>query len=145
MQPGTYAFRMNLAVGTTQRVNIPIDVVVQPLKPRKTKLPILFEAKSAGDFTNTNKRRKEEATKVHQLRAAYGSSIQFMLFVCGYFGRRMSSSRAAVLGLILVPGVSFEGAVAKSRSASACRSACRSPGSLSQLVFAQMPTPRLAA
>lgn len=86
MPPGTYAFRMNLVVGRTQRVNIPVDVVVQPLKPRKPRLPILIEAKSAGDFTNTNKRRKEEATKVHQLRAAYGESIQFFLFLCGYFG-----------------------------------------------------------
>lgn len=86
MEPGTYAFRMNLVVGSVQRVNIPIDVVVQPLKPKKGQLPILIEAKSAGDFTNTNKRRKEEATKVHQLRATYGQSVQFLLFLCGYFG-----------------------------------------------------------
>ena len=32
-------------------------------------LPLLFEAKSAGDFTNTNKRRKEEATKWHNSAA----------------------------------------------------------------------------
>lgn len=86
MQPGTYAFRMNLVVGRTQRVNIPVDVVVQPHKPKKGRIPILIEAKSAGDFTNTNKRRKEEATKVHQLRAAYGESVKFVLFLCGYFG-----------------------------------------------------------
>lgn len=86
MPPGTYAFRLNVSVGRTQRVNIPIDIVVQPLRPRKTRLPVLIEAKSAGDFTNTNKRRKEEATKVHQLREALGPSTQFLLFLCGYFG-----------------------------------------------------------
>lgn len=86
MEPGTYAFRMNLVVGSIQRVNIPVDIVVQPLKPKRGRLPILIEAKSAGDFTNTNKRRKEEATKVHQLRATYGQSVQFLLFLCGYFG-----------------------------------------------------------
>lgn len=86
MEPGTYSFRMNLVVGGIKRVNIPVDVVIQPIKPRKDKLPILIEAKSAGDFTNTNKRRKEEATKVHQLRSTYGKSIQFLLFLCGYFG-----------------------------------------------------------
>ena len=86
MEPGTYAFRMNLAVGKIKKVNIPVDVVIQPLKPKKGSLPILIEAKSAGDFTNTNKRRKEEATKVHQLKAAYGKSVQFILFLCGYFG-----------------------------------------------------------
>jgi hypothetical protein len=63
MEAGTYAFRMNLIVGKSVKVNIPVDVVIQPKKPRKDRLPILIEAKSAGDFTNTNKRRKEEATK----------------------------------------------------------------------------------
>ena len=86
MEPATYTFRMNLPVGKTRKINIPIDVVVQPRRLRKDHLPILIEAKSAGDFTNTNKRRKEEATKVHQLQAAYGPSVQFILFLCGYFG-----------------------------------------------------------
>jgi hypothetical protein len=61
-------------------------VAIQPLKLRKRGLPILIEAKSAGDFTNTNKRRKEEATKVHQLKATFGEGVCFMLFLCGYFG-----------------------------------------------------------
>ena len=86
MPAGTYAFRLNIAVGRTRRVNIPIDVVIQPLHPAKSRLPILIEAKSAGDFTNTNKRRKEEATKVHQLRDELGHSARFLLFLCGYFG-----------------------------------------------------------
>ena len=86
MEPGTYAYRMNLRVGKSLKVNIPIDVVVQPKKPRKDRLPILIECKSAGDFTNTNKRRKEEATKVHQLQAAYGAAVLYVLFLCGYFG-----------------------------------------------------------
>ena len=86
MEPATYSFRMNLAVGKTVKVNIPADVVIQPKRPRKDRLPILIEAKSAGDFTNTNKRRKEEATKVRQLQATYGESVRYVLFLCGYFG-----------------------------------------------------------
>ncbi len=86
MEPGTYTFRMNLAVGKALKVNIPIDVVIQPKKLRRDRLPILVEAKSAGDFTNTNKRRKEEATKIHQLQATYGATVAFVLFLCGYFG-----------------------------------------------------------
>src|SRR5262245_39883571 len=86
MEPGTYTLRMNLAVGKTHKVKIPIDVVIQPKKPRKDRQPILIEAKSAGDFTNTNKRRKEEATKMHQLQATYGTAVVFVLFLCGYFG-----------------------------------------------------------
>jgi hypothetical protein len=86
MEPGTYSVRMNLAVGKTHKVNVPIDMVVMPKKTRGDGLPVLIEAKSAGDFTNTNKRRKEEATKIHQLRAAYGKTTAFILFLCGYFG-----------------------------------------------------------
>jgi hypothetical protein len=86
MRAGTYSFRMNIEVGKTLKVNIPVDVVVQPLKVRKRDLPILIEAKSAGDFTNTNKRRKEEATKIHQLKATFGERVRFVLFLCGYFG-----------------------------------------------------------
>ena len=47
--------------------------------------PLMFEAKSAGDFTNTNKRRKEEAVKMAQLRSTYGDKVRFNLFLCGYF------------------------------------------------------------
>ena len=86
MEAGTYGFRMNLAVGQSVKVNIPIDVVIQPRKLRKDRLPVLLEAKSAGDFTNTNKRRKEEATKIHQLQATNGKDVRFILFLCGYFG-----------------------------------------------------------
>ena len=56
-----------------------------PLSARHGDLPILIEAKSAGDFTNTNKRRKEEAQKISQLRATYGKDTRFNLFLCGYF------------------------------------------------------------
>ncbi|MGD0695611.1 MAG: XamI family restriction endonuclease [Terriglobia bacterium] len=86
MEPGTYAFRMSLAVGKALKVNTPVDVVIQPKGLRKDRLPILIEAKSAGDFTNTNKRRKEEATKIHQLQATFGPTVTFVLFLCGYFG-----------------------------------------------------------
>ena len=78
MEAGTYSFRTNLVVGQTVKVNIPIDVVIQPRKLRKHRLPILIEAKSAGDFTNTNKRRKEAATKIHQLHATHGQDVCFV-------------------------------------------------------------------
>jgi hypothetical protein len=85
LPPATYAFRLNVPVKLERRdkqVNIPIDVAV---KPKTGKLPLLIEAKSAGDFTNTNKRRKEEAAKMTQLRSAYGRNVRFILFLCGYF------------------------------------------------------------
>lgn len=85
MQPGTFAFRVNVIVGEERLVNIPVDVIVQPHQPSPNSLPILIEAKSAGDFTNTNKRRKEEGMKINQLRRRYGDAIKYILFLCGYF------------------------------------------------------------
>jgi hypothetical protein len=85
MEPGTFSFRMNVVVGEAHKVNIPVDVVVQPIKPTADSLPVLIEAKSAGDFTNVNKRRKEEATKIRQIRSTYGESARFVLFLRGYF------------------------------------------------------------
>lgn len=86
MEAGTFAFRVNLGVGKAHKVNIPIDVVIQPKAAKRGRMPVLIEAKSAGDFTNTNKRRKEEATKIRQLKAAFGANVRFVLFLCGYFG-----------------------------------------------------------
>lgn len=84
-EPGTYALRMIVIAGDARPVNIPIDVVMQPKDLRQSRLPILIEAKSAGDFTNVNKRRKEEAAKAHQLKARLGTSVEYVLFLCGYF------------------------------------------------------------
>lgn len=88
MPPGTYSFRMNVSVGGEnggKTVNIPVDAVIMRRNALKGEFPLLVEAKSAGDFTNTNKRRKEEAQKFNQLRQAYGQDVEFMLFLCGYF------------------------------------------------------------
>ena len=84
MPVGTYSRRMNVPVqqkGRDRTVNIPVDVVIKPKDVASDDFPVLVEAKSAGDFTNTNKRRKEEATKVNQLRYTYGDQIQFILFL----------------------------------------------------------------
>lgn len=86
--PGTFAFRYNVAIqqeGRTRATNVPIDAVIMPVNATRDSLPILIEAKSAGDYTNPNKRRKEEATKIKQLRDTYGAEIRFVLFLCGYF------------------------------------------------------------
>jgi type II restriction enzyme len=63
--------------GGVRTVNIPVDAVVMPQGARAGDLPLFFEAKSAGDFTNTNKRRKEEAVKMAQLRGTYGAAVRF--------------------------------------------------------------------
>ncbi|MFN4343110.1 MAG: XamI family restriction endonuclease [Azonexus sp.] len=88
MPAGTFSFRLNVPVkleGGVQSVNIPIDAVIMPKTAKAKDMPLFFEAKSAGDFTNTNKRRKEEAVKMAQLRSTYGDAVRFNLFLCGYF------------------------------------------------------------
>ena len=94
---GTYSFRMNVIVRQIEEdeldegeienkiVNMPIDCIIMRKNARAGELPILIECKSAGDFANTNKRRKEEPTKIRQLRNTYGKKVKLYLFLCGYF------------------------------------------------------------
>ncbi|HEY1354259.1 MAG TPA: XamI family restriction endonuclease [Ktedonobacteraceae bacterium] len=87
MKPGTFSFRLNVPVtqeSKEKKINMPIDAVIMPKTSEIGKFPLLIEAKSAGDFTNTNKRRKEEATKFRQLCNEYGE-VTFVLLLCGYF------------------------------------------------------------
>lgn len=87
MLPGTFSFRLNVPVmrDDGKQINMPIDTVIMPRHAKIGDFPLLVEAKSAGDYTNTNKRRKEEATKFRQLRNEYGEDIHFILLLCGYF------------------------------------------------------------
>ena len=87
MRPGTFAYHLNVPVklGRRQSVKIPVDVAIMRKNAKAGDLPLLVERKSAGDFTNTNKRRKEEAAKHEQLKATYGGAVEFVLFLCGYF------------------------------------------------------------
>ncbi len=89
MECGTFTFRHNVKVQNSKTegktVKIPVDAVIQPKAVILPHLPVLIEAKSAGDFTNVNKRRKEEGKKMSQLKASYGEQVVFILFLCGYF------------------------------------------------------------
>jgi hypothetical protein len=104
MEPGSFCFRLNVLVTPSKteakNVKIPVDAVIQPKKAKLPHLPVLVEAKSAGDFTNVNTRRKEEATKINQLKATYGEQVVFVLFLCGYFD-------AAYLGYEAAEGIDW--------------------------------------
>ncbi len=82
---GTYGKRINVPVKNTQgrETNIPVDIIVRN-KDNKY-VPLLIELKSAGDFTNVNKRRKEEGFKMSLLKQTYGDNFNYILFLCGYF------------------------------------------------------------
>jgi hypothetical protein len=86
MAPGTFTFHYSVSTGGGKhKVAVSVDAMIQPRQPRPDGLPILVEAKSAGDFTNTNKRRKEESKKFSQLKATLGESVCYIVFLCGYF------------------------------------------------------------
>lgn len=87
MEQGTYSYHLNVPAKIRRKkiVNMPIDVVIKRKGVDGEELPVLIECKSAGDFTNTNKRRKEEAKKIEQLKDTYGKDVEFVLFLCGYF------------------------------------------------------------
>jgi hypothetical protein len=87
MPAGTFSFGRNVEVVRSdgEPQNLPVDCVVAPLDHD---LPLAcIELKSAGDFTNVNKRRKEESDKHDALERAHGESAVFLLQLFGYFGR----------------------------------------------------------
>jgi len=104
MEPGTFTFRLNVNVKSPKAdakdIKIPVDAVIQPKSVELPHMPLLIEAKSAGDFTNVNKRRKEEAIKITQLKSTYGEQVVFVLFLCGYFD-------AAYLGYEAAEGIDW--------------------------------------
>lgn len=86
MLPGTFGFGRNVRVvrADGQPQNLPVDCVVAP---SSKKLPLAcVELKSAGDFANVNKRRKEESDKHEALKRAHGDAVVFLLQLFGYFG-----------------------------------------------------------
>ncbi|MCD8208679.1 MAG: XamI family restriction endonuclease [Bacteroidales bacterium] len=95
MSPGTYSLHTNIPVNVSnvskseekdrKVFNVSVDIAVMPFSAKVGRLPLLLELKSAGDFTNVNKRRKEEATKMTQLTNKYGDGVVYFLFLCGYF------------------------------------------------------------
>lgn len=95
MAPGVFGFGRNVRVvredGEPQ--NLPVDCVVSPLD---AELPLAcVELKSAGDFTNVNKRRKEESDKHDALKRAHGEHAVFLLQLFGYFGHSYLGFEAA--------------------------------------------------
>jgi type II restriction enzyme len=83
---GTFGFGRNVPVVRPdgERQNLPVDCVVAPFDDS---LPLAcIELKSAGDFANVNKRRKEESDKHEALRRAHGDDVVFLLQLFGYFG-----------------------------------------------------------
>jgi hypothetical protein len=97
MPPGSYMIHLNVP-GKQENggaVKVPVDVVIMRKRANRGDHPLLVETKSAGDFTNVNKRRKEEADKFRNLRRALGQELEYVLFLCGFFPVTYLSYEAA--------------------------------------------------
>jgi len=88
MRPGTFTFgyTITVAADTEGETNIPVDGLIMPKDAATDDLPMIVEAKSAGDPVNPNKRKKEEVRRGNRLQEEFGSDVEFVLFLCGYFG-----------------------------------------------------------
>ena len=81
MSPGAYMMRPPIHAGTSDS-RIPIDVLVHPLDGSPQ---VFVELKSAGDVTNTNKRRKEESARAKKIRETFGVNTRYVLVLGGHF------------------------------------------------------------
>lgn len=93
MEPGTYAFRVNIDGTTIDGVTLKqnVDTLIMPISKSNNVLPIFLEAKSMTDEVNPNKRQKEEAQKVDNVRRRWqkpGERLNFLLLLGGTVPRR---------------------------------------------------------
>lgn len=94
LPPGTWCIHRNVPCRdeSGRYVNLPVDCVVNPGQESPT---LLIEMKSAGDFTNVNKRRKEEAAKAAAVNREFGSDAVYVLQLFGYFDEGYLNYEAA--------------------------------------------------
>lgn len=74
-----FKFRYNVAA--KDQVKLPIDIAIW-----RPKL-LCVEAKSAGDYTNTNKRKKEDVERANRL-LTYRPDSSYVMLLCGYFDKK---------------------------------------------------------
>ena len=88
LPPKTFTFQLQVKVRTSSEntVRIPIDVAVKPVSSPQV---VLVEAKAAGDFTNPNKRRKEDEARYRHLLAELGkNNFAYIMYLFGYFNQK---------------------------------------------------------
>ena len=93
MEPGSYAFRVNIDGLTIDGVTLKqnVDTLIMPFSKTTGLLPIFLEAKSMTDEVNPNKRQKEEAQKVDNVRRKWqnkSEKLNFVLLLGGTVPRR---------------------------------------------------------
>ncbi len=94
VRAGSYAFRMNVNGMTSEGLILKqnVDVLIKPLGVGLESLPIFMEAKSMTDEVNPNKRQKEEAQKLNNLKrmweASSGQKVIYVLLIGGTVPRR---------------------------------------------------------
>jgi len=88
LPPKTFTFQLQVKVRSSSEntVRIPIDVAVKPVSSPRV---VLVEAKAAGDFTNPNKRRKEDEARYKHLLTGLGkNNFVYIMYLFGYFNQK---------------------------------------------------------
>lgn len=95
MEPGTFSFRMNVLVKPSKVeakvVKIPVDAVIQPKKVKLPHLPILIEAKSAGDLPTSAARKRPQ--KSISSRLPSGNKWFLCYFSADILTQRISATK----------------------------------------------------
>jgi hypothetical protein len=83
MPSGTYIFNATIegATESSSPINLQVDALIKPKSKSENLLPIFLEAKSLGDTVNPNKRQKEEAIKIQNLKRKWGNDSEHLFFI----------------------------------------------------------------
>ncbi len=94
VEPGVFSFRANVNGMTSEGLTLKqnVDVLIKPHGAIRKELPIFMEAKSMTDEVNPNKRQKEEAQKVNNLKRMWADRnrrpLVYVLLLGGTVPRR---------------------------------------------------------
>lgn len=86
MPPGMFtSLKFLSAKKKKPHINIPIHCIVKPIHFSEQYQLIVIEAKSTGNATSANRRRKKEAERFAQFKKCYGENVKYILLLCGHF------------------------------------------------------------
>lgn len=88
LRPGTFVVQLSVPVlraASTTQGTVAIDVALMPAQAPRGELPLLIEARVAGDVSRAHKKSMEDVATVTALRNSYGQSLRVLRVLCGYF------------------------------------------------------------
>ncbi|NLF70816.1 MAG: XamI family restriction endonuclease [Candidatus Anammoximicrobium sp.] len=93
--PGTYAFFMSVPAALGKNALLPIDALVQPIKPRVDVLRIFIQTESWSNFAESIRHTSSQRNTAWALRMTYGEDVPFALMLGGYVAAGYLGTQAA--------------------------------------------------